>query len=111
MNRFENIDICEFETNGVGEGSFNVIDNGAAIDWIETVRKAKGYTDMISLENDIYYTFMLIFDVFKKEVRLVGTANNTEEDDWVNYECELRPEEKEYLMWLIIKHLTLEECV
>lgn len=31
MNGFENIDICDFEMDGVGEGSFNIIDNREVI--------------------------------------------------------------------------------
>ena len=110
MNRFTNLDIYEVIFDADGKGSFSVIADEQVIDWIETLRKANGQEDFLSIENDIYYNFYVTFDFSKKEVKLIGVANNTEKDDYVNYECRLTPEEREYIMWLIIYELSKENA-
>ena len=112
MNRFTNLDIYDVIMDADGEGSFSVVADNQVIDWIETLRKANGQEDFIAdnnYENDIYYNFYVTFDFSKKEVKLIGVTNGTEKDDYVNYECQLTPEEKEFIMWLIIYELSKEE--
>ena len=112
MNRFTNLDIY----GGLyadGKGNFGVFSNDQVIDWIETLRKANGQNDFIAdsnYENDIYYNFSVEFDFSKKEVKLIGVPFGTEQDDCVYYECQLTPEEKEYIMWLIIYELSKENA-
>lgn len=106
MNRFTHLDIFDVIMDEDGKGSFNAVADDQLIDWIEGLRKAYGYTDFIRYDNDIYYNFFVIFDTIKKEVRLCGTANGTEQDDYFVYECKLNPEEKEYIIWLIIHELS-----
>lgn len=36
----------------------------------------------------------------------LSRSYGTKKDDYVNYECQLTPEEKEYIMWLIIYELS-----
>lgn len=111
MNRFTNLDICDLYMDGDGRGSYYAVADEQLIDWIETLRKAKGYEDFIAsnnYENDIYYDFYVIFDFDKKEIKLNGIAKETEKDDFAEYECELTSEEKEYIMWLIIYEMSKE---
>lgn len=108
MNRFTNLDIYDVIMDADGEGSFSVVADEQVIDWIETLRKANGQEDFLLMENDIYYDFYVTFSFKKREVKLIGVANNTEKDDYVNYECKLTPEEKEFIMWLIIYELSRE---
>lgn len=109
MNRFKNMDINDVIIDADGVGSFNVTADEQVIDWIETLRKANGQEDFRSIKNDVYYDFFVTFNFRQREVRLIGVANNTEKDDYMNYECQLTPEEKEYIMWLIIYELSKEE--
>lgn len=106
MNRFTNLDIYDVIFDADGDGIFDVVADEQVIDWIETLRKANGQEDFLSTENDIYYNFYVIFSFSKKEVELIGIANNTEKDEYVYYECQLTPEEREYIMWLIIYELS-----
>lgn len=106
MNRFTNLDICDLLIDEDGKGNYYAVADEQLIDWIETLRKANGYTDFLSMDNDIYYNFYVNFDFAKKEIKLVGVANNTEKDDYENYECKLTSEEKEYIMWLIIYEMS-----
>lgn len=106
MNRFTNLDICDLIMDEDGKGSYYAVADDQLIDWIETLRKAKGYADFINYDNDIYYNFYVEFDFGKKEIKLVGIANNTELDDYENYECELTSKEKEFIMWLIIYEMS-----
>ena len=111
MNRFTNLDIYGVIMNADGEGSFGVVADDQVIDWIETLRKANGQEDFIAdnnYDNDICYHFYVNFDFSKKEVKLSGVAMGTEKDDYVYYECQLTPEEKEFIMWLIIYELSKE---
>lgn len=106
VNRFTHLDIFDFIMDEDGKGSFNAVADDQLIDWIEGLRKAYGYTDFIRYDNDVYYNFFVIFDTIKREVKLCGTANGTEQDDYAVYECKLNPEEKEHIIWLIIHELS-----
>ena len=100
------IDILEPETDGDGKGNYYVDGDMELVEWIEVLRKECGYTDFQSMDNEIYYNFYITFDFQKQDIRLIGVSNHTEEDDLVHYECDLTPEEKEYIMWLIIYEMS-----
>ena len=71
----------------------------------------QGNTDIVSIDNDneVYYTFYLYFDADKKEIKLQAECNHGEKDDYVWYELPLSVEEKEMLMFMVIKHFIEEE--
>ena len=56
----------------------------------------------------MYYTHYLIFNVDKKEVTLQAEVSHGEKDDFVWYTIELLPEEKEMLLWKVVKGLLVE---
>ena len=108
--RFENIKLESFDTdmgNGELEGNFIIPSTDELIEITNTIRKRQGNTDLVGVEyeNDVYYTHYLSFNADKKEITLQASVANGEKDDYVWYNIELLPEEKEMLMWKVIKEL------
>lgn len=108
--RFENIKLESLDTdmgNGEHEGNFIVPATDELIEIINKIRERQGNTDLVGVEyeNDVYYTHYLSFNADKKEITLQASVANGEKDDYVWYNIELFPEEKEMLMWKVIKEL------
>ena len=108
--RFENIKLESLDTdmgNGELEGNFIIPSTDELIEITNTIRKRQGNTDLVGVEyeNDVYYTHYLSFNADKKEITLQASVANGAKDDYVWYNIELLPEEKEMLMWKVIKEL------
>lgn len=108
--RFENIKLESLDTdmgNGELEGNFIVPSTDELIEITNAIRERQGNTDLVGVEyeNDVYYTHYLAFNADKKEITLQASIANGEKDDYVWYNIELLPEEKEMLMWKVIKEL------
>lgn len=59
-------------------------------------------SDLVDADNDVYYTFYVMFDAKNKEIKLEAQCNNGEQDDFVFYDLPLAPQDKEDItMWLI----------
>ena len=112
--RFENIKLesLDLDTgNNILDGTYSVPATDELIEITNNIRKRKGNTDLVTVndDNDVYYNFYLYFDVEKnKEIKLHAVCNYGEKDDNVWYEISLFPEEKEMLMFKIIKELVNE---
>ena len=70
------------------------------IDRMNQVRKEAGMKDLVSItcDNNVWYDFYVVYEIDKDNVYLFGTANESEEDDWANYEIPLEDDEKESLL-------------
>lgn len=70
------------------------------IDRMNRVRKEAGMKDLVSItcDNNVWYDFYVVYEIDKDNVYLFGTANESEEDDWANYEIPLEDDEKESLL-------------
>ena len=113
--RFENIKLESLDTdmgNGELEGNFIVPATDELIEITNTIRKRQGNTDLVGVEyeNDVYYTHYLSFNASKKEITLQASVANGAKDDYVWYNIELLPEEKEMLIWKVVKELLSEIC-
>lgn len=107
--RFKGIVLDELQLNGDGSGDFYVPATEDLIKALDDIRADKGFTDLVKdHDNDVYYNFYVAFEPNKKEIRLTGTANESEKDDWESYTIQLSPEEKELLMFYIIDALAKE---
>ena len=72
-----------------------------AAERIKTIA-ARVNSDLINTDNDVYYTFYLMFDAKNKEIKLEAQCNHGEQDDFVFYELPLALQDKEDIaMWLI----------
>ena len=61
--------------------------SGELIKTMDEVRKAFGFTDLVgSTDCDAWYNFYVDYNPKDDTFRITGTANETEEDDWVSYE-------------------------
>jgi hypothetical protein len=108
--RFKNIELENLDTdlgNGGYEGNFVIPATDELIEITNKIRERQGNTDLVGVkyENDVYYTHYLSFNADKKEITLQASVANGEKDDYVWYNIELLPEEKEMLMWKVIKEL------
>lgn len=108
--RFKNIELESLDTNlGNGEydGNYVVPATDELIDITNKIRERQGNTDLVGVEyeNDVYYTHYLYFNADKKEITLQAEVAHGEKDDYVWYTIELLPEEKEMLMWKVIREL------
>ena len=86
------------------------------IEITDKIRERCGYTDLVGTNganydyeifdnNDVYYTHYLGFNINKRKINLFATVAHGEKDDFAEYEIQLLPEEKEMLMWKVIKAL------
>lgn len=77
------------------------------IDLTNKIRKNKGNDDLVELDccNDVYYDFYLICYPNKKEVEIMAICNHGELDDYVGYGLSITNEEKEDIMFQLIKEL------
>ena len=108
--RFANIELESLDTNlGNGEydGNYVVPATDELIDITNIIRERQGNTDLVGTNyaNDVYYTFYLYFNADKKETSLQAEVAHGEKDDFMTYEISLSPEEKEMLMWKVIREL------
>ena len=61
------------------------------------------------INSGVYYTFYLYFNADKKEIKLQAECNYGERDDEIRYDLPISAEEKESLMFLIIKYFADKE--
>ena len=111
--RFKNIELESLDTNlGNGEydGNYVIPATDELIDITNKIRARQGNTDLVGIEyeNDVYYTHYLYFNTDRKEISLQAEVAHGEKDDYVWYTIELLPEEKEMLMWKVIRKLLVE---
>lgn len=111
--RFENIELESLDTNlGNGEydGNYVIPATDELVEITNKLRERQGNTDLVGVDydNDVYYTFYLCFNADKKEISLQAEVAHGEKDDYVWYVIDLFPEEKEMLLWKVIRGLLIE---
>ena len=111
--RFENIELESLDTNlgnGTIDGNYVVPATDELVEVTNKIREEQGITDLVGVdyENDVYYTHYLHFDTGKMEISLQAEVAHGEKDDYVWYNIELSPEEKEMLVWKCMKALLVE---
>lgn len=111
--RFENIKLESLDTNlgnGTVDGNYYVPSTDELIDITNAIRKRQGNNDLVGcdFDNDVYYNYYLYFNGDTKELKLQAVCNYGEKDDYVWYDIDLFPEEKEMLMWKVIRELLIE---
>lgn len=114
--RYKNLEIEDIDLNigdNVTSGNFIVCTTDELIDITNNIRLQQGNTDIVSInkDNDVYYTFYLMFDANNEIIKLIAECNHGEKDDYVIYELPLSAKEKEKLMFLIIKFFVNEELL
>lgn len=111
--RFEDIELESLDSdllNGEQGGSYVIPATDELIDVTNKIRERQGNTDLVGInyENDVYYTYYLIFNADKKEISLQAEVAHGEKDDYVWYTIDLLPEEKQMLIWKVIKMLLVD---
>lgn len=77
----EDIDVNDNSVNYV------LISNDDNIKFIDNFRKLNGHTDMaISTDNDVYYNFYLELNLKARKHTIKVVVNNSEQDDFKEYE-------------------------
>lgn len=105
--RFENMMLKDLDIETPDAGNYLIPATDELIDITNKIRKRQGYTDLVGAEyeNDVYYTYYLRFDSERKELDLWASIAYGEKDDYACYMIDLLPEEKETLLWKIIRQL------
>lgn len=112
--RFEDITLEDLDIIEIGleknEVNYLVPATDELIEVTNKIRTRQGNTDLVGVnyDNDVYYTYYLIFNADKKEISLQVEVAHGEKDDFVWYTIDLFPEEKEMLTWKVIKELLKE---
>ena len=111
--RFKDISIESIDTyldNGEYEASYVIPATDELIEVTNKIRERQGNTDLVGVDydNDVYYSHYLVFNADKKEITLQAEIAHGEKDDFVWYTIDLLPEEKEMLMWKVIRELLIE---
>jgi len=111
--RFEDIKLESLDTNlgnGALDGSFYISATEELIEITNKIRKRNGNADLVGVDydNDVYYDHYLIFNADAKEIFLEAVIAHGEKDDYKSYKIDLFPEEKEMLMWKVVKALLID---
>lgn len=111
--RFTNIELENLDTdlgNAEYEGNYCVPATDELIDITNKIRERQGNTDLVGIDydNDVYYNYYLHFNTDRKEITLQAEVAHGEKDDYVWYTIELWHEEKEMLLWKVIRELLIE---
>ncbi len=108
--RFKDVVLEGIQLDDDNSGNFYVPCTDDLIETMNDIRESRGNKDLVGVnyENDVWYNFFLIFVPAEKEIRLVGTANGSEKDDWISYDIGISSDEKELLMFKIIEALANE---
>ena len=100
MERYDNLQLYELMDDDNGKISFNVLTSDPLVKEMEKLRKEAGNTDFATEDNEVYYNFYLIIDIYKKIIQLTGVCNHGEKDDYQEYILPLTDkEEKIYFFW------------
>ena len=104
--RFQDVELIDINLNE-NTVDFQLVDTNELVETLNVIRKRNGYEDLVSanLDNNTYYTFYFVCNLNNNKIELLGVSNNSANDDWVNYEIALFPEEEKMLMWKAIKML------
>lgn len=107
--RFQDAELIDINLNE-DTVDFQLTDTIELINILNNIRKRNGYEDLVSvnLDNDTYYNFYIVCNLNENKVELLGTSNNSADDDWTNYGIDLLPEEEKMFMWKVIKMLKNE---
>ena len=98
------------EEQGKMQGIVDVEANDELIEELNKIRKKYGYTDLVKsdLENDVWYSFTLVFELHRKDVRIAGFVNHGKEDDYRSYELPMNSEEKTNILFQLLNFLARE---
>lgn len=105
--RYESLEFTDVEIN-IDSIDLQISPTDELIDITDNIRKEKGYTDLFSIDNDIYYNFYVVCYPDKNEIGILATCNYGKFDDYANYELPMTSEEKENVMFQIIKEIIKE---
>lgn len=105
MERYYGLKLYELMDDDNGKISFNVLSTDPLINEMEKLRKEAGNTDFATANNEIYYNFYLVIDIYKKIIQLIGVCNHGEKDDYQEYTLPLTDKEEKDLLFLAIEEL------
>ena len=80
------------------------------IEITNNIRKKKGYGDLVEVgrDNEVYYNFYLVCHPETKKVEILAICNHGELDDYATYELPMTYEEKENIIFQLVKELIKE---
>lgn len=102
MKNYENLKFCPvdedwlYSNNGKLGGTIDIEASEKLIRVLNEVRLEKGYKDIVdyNIENDVWYTFSIIFDEETGTLALSGFVNRSEKDDYAIYALPMEEEDK-----------------
>ena len=100
------LSLKDFMFEGTKRGSFLLKDQEELIQTANRIREEKGYLDVPSEENEVYYNFYLTFDCDERSLKLTFTVNNSKVDDYEEYNIPIENEnQQKVLLWKITEDL------
>lgn len=95
-----------FEDTDTTRGNFLLEDQEEFIQAANRVREEKGYLDVPSEKNEVYYNFYLSFDCEERSLKFTFTVHNSEADDYKEYSIPIENEsQQKILLWKVIESL------
>lgn len=90
------------------EGNISLCSTDELIEITNEIRKEKGYTDLVTADcdNDVYYSFYLVFNIIKREVKICASCNHGGKDDYAWYTLPMTTDEERDIMFTLIECLT-----
>ncbi len=100
------LSLKDFMFEGTKKGSFLLKDQEELIQTANRIREEKGYLDVSSEENEVYYNFYLTFDCDERSLKLTFTVHNSKADDYGEYSIPIENEnQQKVLLWKITEDL------
>lgn len=105
--RYENL---KFEYCEIDDGilSLHIVATDELVDIVNNIREKNGNTDLVEIEydNEVYYNFYLISYLKDRKISIISVCNNGEKDDCTCYEIPIGEDEKEIILFQLIKELS-----
>lgn len=87
-------------------GNFLLEEQEEFIQAANRIREEKGYLDVPSEKNEVYYDFYLSFDCEERLLKFIFTVHNSEADDYKEYNLPIENEsQQKMLLWKVIENL------
>lgn len=109
MNNIPYITIQNFEWVEDQLLNFELLPIDELISIADNIRAEKGFEDeAVNPNNDVWYNFYLDVDIVKQTVRIWFSCNNSEKDDYANYDIPMTDSEKEQFLWKAFRQFAKE---
>lgn len=107
--KYKNLVFEDMELNEVSV-NLQIQSTNEMIEITDNIRKEKGYKDLVGTadDNEVYYNFYLDCHQEDRKIKIFAVCHHGEHDDYAEYELPITEEERENILFQLIKELVKE---